>query len=130
MSVIGAVFAGVIALVGTMALKTLKAARASRSWPVAAGTVLSGDIREVTERDSDGGVTTYSIPRLRYAYEVAGRRFESARIRFGDVRESEKRARKILPKDPIDKHLADFPFPLKRELRSYPYVAFFFGDRI
>lgn len=95
-SAIGAVFVGVVAFVGAMALKTLKAARASRSWPVAAGTVLSGDIREMTERDSDGGVTTYHIPRLRYAYEVAGRSFESGRIRFGDVRESLKGARKIL----------------------------------
>jgi len=95
-SVIGAVFAGVIGIMGTIALKTLRAARASRGWPVAAGTVLSGDIQEVEERDRDGDTSVYYVPRLRYAYEVGGRSFESERIRFGNIRESQKGARKIL----------------------------------
>src|SRR5829696_4938919 len=95
-SVIAAVFAGVTGIMGTIALKTLRAARASRGWPVAAGTVLSGDIQEVEERDRDGDTSVYYVPRLRYAYEVAGRSFESERIRFGNIRESQKGARKIL----------------------------------
>ena len=95
-SVIGAVFSGLIGIMGTIALKTLRAARASRSWPVAAGTVLSGDIQELEERDRDGGTSIYYVPRLRYAYEVAGCSSESERIRFGNIRESQKGARKIL----------------------------------
>jgi len=95
-SVVGAVFAGVIGIMGTIALKTLRAARASRSWPVAAGAVLSGDIQEVEERDHDGDTSIYYVPRLRYAHEVAGRSYESERIRFGNIRESQKGARKIL----------------------------------
>ena len=95
-SVIGAVVAGAIALVGTIALKTMRAARESRNWPVAAGAVLSGDVQEMTERDSDGDTSVYYVPRLRYTYEVGGRCFESDRIRFGNIRESQKGAREIL----------------------------------
>jgi hypothetical protein len=95
-SVIGAVVAGAIALVGTIALKTMRAARESRNWPVAAGAVLSGDVQEMTERDSDGDTSVYYVPRLRYTYEVGGRCFESDRIRFGNIRESQKGAHKIL----------------------------------
>ena len=94
--VIGAVFVGVIALVGAFAFRTMRAARASRAWPVTEGRVLSGDVQTVEERDRDGDRTTYYVPRLRYAYEVDGRRFEGERIRFGSIRESEAGARKIL----------------------------------
>ena len=94
-SLIGAMFAGTLALVGTFALKAMRSARASRGWPVATGTVLSGDIQK-TERDSDYGTSVSYVPRLRYAYEVGGRRYESDRIRFGKIEEDEAGAREIL----------------------------------
>ena len=97
---IAGAFVLVIGLVGFFVVRQWRTARASRSWPVAAGTVLSGEIKAVTERSSDGE-TTISVPHLRYAYEVDGRRFEGERIRFGRIRESERGARKILERYPV-----------------------------
>jgi Protein of unknown function (DUF3592) len=96
---IGAVFLAVAGLIGYIMVRQVRSARASRSWPIAPGTVLSGTVETVTERDSDG-TSTYFTPRLRYAYEVSGRRYESERIRFGQIRESERGARKVLERYP------------------------------
>src|SRR5205085_3298395 len=44
-SLIGAMFAGTLALVGTFALEAMSSARASRGWRVATGTVRSEERR-------------------------------------------------------------------------------------
>jgi hypothetical protein len=94
-----AVFLGVAGLIGYFMMRQLRSALASRNWPAAPGTVLSGTVQALSERHSDG-TSTYFVPRLRYAYEVDGRRYEGERIRFGQIRESERGARKVLEQYP------------------------------
>ena len=80
------------------------AARASRAWPTVAGTVVETELTRRTEtyREQDRIVTReVYAPRVRYADEVEGRRYESERIRFGTFRESEKGARAILDRYPV-----------------------------
>ncbi len=91
-----ALLAGATALVGWFVWRDWKAARASRAWPTASGTILSGELTTQAERDSEEGTTVHYVPRVRYVYEVDGRRYESDRIRFGNIKESEKKARAIL----------------------------------
>lgn len=48
------------------------------AWPTTSGTLLARELAE--DSDSDG--TTYRV-KVRYAYTVAGRRYESDRLAFG-----------------------------------------------
>ena len=96
--------AGAVGLgLGWYAWRQWSAARASRAWPTAAGTVIETELTSRTEtyRQQDR-IETHTVyaPRVRYAYEVEGRRYEGERIRFGTYRESETAARAILDRYP------------------------------
>ena len=86
---------------GWYAWRQWKSARRSRSWPTTRCTILQARIASRTETGSEGDTHTVYEPRVRYAYEIGGRRYEGDRIRFGAFRESEKGARAILDRYPV-----------------------------
>ncbi|MFI5014980.1 MAG: DUF3592 domain-containing protein [Hyphomicrobiales bacterium] len=76
-------------------------ARASRSWPTIAATVLSGQVTEKTNFDAETGSSTVYVPNLRYSYEVGGKSFEGHRLRLGEVEMSKKGALAVLARYPV-----------------------------
>ena len=61
-------------------------ARASESWPSAAGRILRAQIVVEESSNTEGGTTTWYNPLVNYTYAVAGRELEGKRLRFGNVR--------------------------------------------
>ena len=101
-----AVFGAIGAFVLAAGIRNRRRAAASLSWPEAAGTILSAEVVERHETDSEGDTTEYHVPTVRYRYEVGGRPYEGARLRFGDMRQhSYEAARKMLdryrPGEPV-----------------------------
>ncbi len=74
----------------------LAAIRQARSWPTANATILGSSIS--SQQIGEGEMYE---PKVRYAYEVAGQRYESERIRFGRFWESQNGARAILERFPV-----------------------------
>ncbi len=67
-------------------VKNRNLAKASELWPTAGGKVLATEITTRSYRDHKRNTTTYFyMPRVRYAYSVAGADYEGEVIRFGDV---------------------------------------------
>ena len=66
-------------------------AKASETWPIASGQVLSCQVIEEESSDREGGTTTWYNPVLAYSYSVAGRDIQGSRLRFGNVRSSSRK---------------------------------------
>jgi len=62
-----------------LGVKTLRTARASKKWPVAAGVVVFSG----TEAKSSLGDGPATYAKVRYEYEVEGRKYSSERISIG-----------------------------------------------
>ena len=68
-------------------------AKASETWPTAAGTVVACQVVKEESEDRESGTTTWYNPVVNYSYSVAGRDLQGSRLRFGNVRSSsEKKA--------------------------------------
>jgi len=87
-------------------LRSLRAARASASWPVADGTVTSSEVERSTSRSSSGKrsartTTTYHA-KVKYRYSVGGQSHEGDRVAFGDYGSSKSsHAREIAARYPV-----------------------------
>lgn len=66
-------------------------ARASESWPSAAGRMLRARILVEESSNSEGGSTIWYNPAVSYAYTVAGRELQGSRLRFGNARSTIRR---------------------------------------
>ena len=66
-------------------------ARASESWPVTTGKVVSSQVRIEESSDRDGGTTTWYNPIVAYTYTVAGTERRGSRLRFGNPRSSSRK---------------------------------------
>ena len=66
-------------------------ARASESWPSAAGKLTRAQIVVEESNNSDGGTNTWYNPVVNYAYRVAGRELTGSRLRFGNVRSTSRK---------------------------------------
>lgn len=71
-----------IALIWWFHLQAVKKARASESWPTAAGTVRSSTVRETVSRSKGSTRRSYSA-NITYGYEVAGTAFAGDKVSFG-----------------------------------------------
>lgn len=78
-TVMGAIFALVAAILIGIGVYGRGRAQASRQWPMVLGQVVSS---RVTSSSSSEGGTTYE-PDIRYAYDVGGRAYSSNRVVFG-----------------------------------------------
>lgn len=68
------------------ALDTRATIRASAGWPTASGVVVSSRVKPDSTRIRGGGYNRRYDADVRYAYEVAGRRYESSTFVFGTPR--------------------------------------------
>jgi len=66
-------------------------AKASETWPVVPGKVLSTEVRVEESNDNDGGSTTWYNPIVEYAYSVAGAEHQGRRLRFGNPRSASRK---------------------------------------
>lgn len=72
-------------------------AKAAETWPSAMGKINNCDVVEEESRDREGDTTTWYRPVVAYSYSVAGRDFQSERLRFGNYRSgSRKKAEAML----------------------------------
>lgn len=80
-----------------ISLITARRARATRNWPVAPATILSSEVHERHQYDSDrpSGRTTYE-PVVKYQYTVMGSLHDGSRVSFGDKKTSRKKANEIV----------------------------------
>lgn len=58
-------------------------AQASQKWPTAQGTVLSSEVEQSRSLFSKEAFDYTYTPKVRYAYEVGGKRYEGDTIQFG-----------------------------------------------
>ena len=79
---LGAAIVGGIGLLD-MGLKNLEQARASTTWPTAAGHIVSAKLIEHDETNDEGEDTTYYSTQVSYAYAVNGISYTGQRISFG-----------------------------------------------
>lgn len=78
-------------------LRAVGKARAAETWPTAVGTIHSAAVVEEESTDREGHTSTWYNPVVAYSYSVAGRSFESRRLRFGNYRRaSRKKAEAML----------------------------------
>jgi Protein of unknown function (DUF3592) len=88
-------------------IRNRSTARASETWPVAGGTVLSSDVASRVSRQKNSSTVTYYKPQIRYGYKVAGTEYESEVIRFGDLeKQSRSLADEIVAKYPVGSTIA------------------------
>jgi hypothetical protein len=87
-----ALFGGIGSFTLGAAVRNRRRATASLSWPTTTATVLSSEVVERVEKDSEGDDTTWYVPTVRYRYEVGGRTYEGARLRFGDIKQHSEKA--------------------------------------
>lgn len=66
-------------------------ARAAETWPTAMGKVHGCEVVEEQSRDRHGHSSTWYNPTVSYAYGVAGREFQSRRLRFGNYRSASRK---------------------------------------
>ena len=71
-------------------LRAVGKAKASETWPTAVGTVHSADVVEEESTDREGHSSTWYNPVVAYSYSVAGKNFESRRLRFGNYRRASR----------------------------------------
>lgn len=69
--------------------KAARQAKAAQAWPVAPGQILVAHVGQEESSDSEGNVTTWYFPVLRYSYAVGGRSYEGTRLRFGSIRSAD-----------------------------------------
>lgn len=85
-----------------VSLVTRRRAKATLNWPIAPATILSSEVREHHQYDSDraSGRTTYE-PAVKYEYSVMGLLHTGSRISFGDKKTSRKKAGEIVAQYPV-----------------------------
>ena len=66
-------------------VKRRRAGQAMAGWTAVEGTVLSHDLEENVTTDSSNDREWHYDPKIRYAYEVAGHRYESERVSLDGV---------------------------------------------
>ena len=66
-------------------------AKASETWPTAAGKMVACQVVVEESEDREGGATTWYNPVVNYSYSVAGRELQGSRLRFGNVRSSSQK---------------------------------------
>ena len=66
-------------------------AKASETWPTAAGKMVACQVVVEESDDREGGTTTWYNPVVNYAYSVAGRELQGSRLRFGNVRSASRK---------------------------------------
>lgn len=71
--------------------RAVSKAKASESWPTASGTVTDCRVVEEESTDREGGTTTWYNPVVHYSYSAAGRDLQGNRLRFGNVRSSNRK---------------------------------------
>jgi hypothetical protein len=78
-------------------LRAVKKAKAAETWPTAVATIHSAAVFEEESTDREGNSSTWYNPVVAYGYSVAGRGYESKRLRFGNYRRaSRKKAEEML----------------------------------
>jgi len=76
---------------GFFHVRAASKARASESWPSAAGRMLRAQILVEESSNSEGSSTTWYNPAVSYSYKVAGRELQGSRLRFGNARSTVRR---------------------------------------
>jgi hypothetical protein len=71
-------------------LRAVGKAKAAETWPTAVGTIHSAAVVEEESTDREGHTSTWYNPVVAYSYSVAGRSFESKRLRFGNYRRASR----------------------------------------
>ncbi len=71
-------------------LRAVGKAKAAETWPSAVATVHSAAVVEEESTDREGHSSTWYNPVVAYSYSVAGRSFESKRLRFGNYRRASR----------------------------------------
>jgi hypothetical protein len=71
-------------------LRAVGKAKAAETWPTAVGTIHSAAVVEEESTDREGNSSTWYNPVVAYSYSVAGRTFESKRLRFGNYRRASR----------------------------------------
>jgi hypothetical protein len=71
-------------------LRAVGKAKAAETWPTAVGTIHSAAVVEEESTDREGHTSTWYNPVVAYSYSVAGRQFESKRLRFGNYRRASR----------------------------------------
>jgi hypothetical protein len=71
-------------------LRAVGKARAAETWPTAVGTIISAAVVEEESTDREGHTSTWYNPVVAYSYSVAGKSFESRRLRFGNYRRASR----------------------------------------
>ncbi len=96
------IFGAVGAYMVYLGIESRANARASETWPISGGTVLTSEVETRPLYHRKTRTTTYSFePMIRYSYKVAGTAYECSTIRFGDlVRNSDQLAQQLLTKYP------------------------------
>jgi uncharacterized protein DUF3592 len=83
-------------------VKSLVGQVRAESYPTAAGTILSSRVHESS--DSEGG-SSYSA-KIRYAYDVGGRRYECDRYRYGVMWSGRRRAQSVAASYPAGRSVS------------------------
>ena len=74
----------------------------ARSWPTAAGKVISQQIERDDAVDCNGGYSSWYVPSVTYTYTVDGREFEGHRICFDAIaRNSHRKAQNDVAPYPV-----------------------------
>ncbi|HEY0112723.1 MAG TPA: DUF3592 domain-containing protein [Allosphingosinicella sp.] len=72
-------------------------AKAAETWPTAIATIHSCSVVEEESTNREGHTSTWYNPVVAYSYAVAGREYQSQRLRFGNYRSgSRKKAEAML----------------------------------
>lgn len=71
-------------------MRAVGKAKAAETWPTAIGTIHSAAVVEEESTDREGHTSTWYNPVVAYSYSVAGKSFESKRLRFGNYRRASR----------------------------------------
>jgi hypothetical protein len=71
-------------------LRAIGKAKAAETWPTAVATIRSTDVVEEESTDREGHTSTWYNPVVAYSYSVAGRGYDSKRLRFGNYRRASR----------------------------------------
>jgi hypothetical protein len=94
----------------------LRNARASTNWPTATGTVISSEIREISQGDSRYGAYVTYRAKILYDYSVGGVTYSSTTVSFVEQESSLSDARGMVDRYPEGKRVEVYYDPLRPEV--------------